>query len=227
MSFQSETRAWVVASAAAFCLGAIGYSTLKLPDLAPTLARANTALDTINHPCAPGPCGTLANVDKLVVKVGDIAVDTQRQVRQSGTLINAASQSLTSTSQHLDAAIGTANVQLTHIAPLLDAVRGAADAIPGTLKHVNDAADGVTPILANADGAVSDFRRFLTAPALNATLSNVDALTAAWARISTNGAKITDKMTADYFKPTPWYLYPIKKGSELLDIGAAVARHTP
>jgi hypothetical protein len=192
----------------------------KLPDLAPTLARANTALDTVNHSCSPGPCGTLANVSKLVVKVGDIAVDTQRQVRQSGTLINAASQSLTSTAEHLNAAIDTANTQLSHLAPAIDAARDAAASVAPAMK-------GVTPLLANADGAVGDFRHFLTAPALNATLSNVDALTAAWARISTNGAKITDKMTADYFKPVPWYLYPAKKGSELLDIGAAVARHTP
>lgn len=209
-----------MASAAAFCLSAIGYRTLKLPDLAPTLARANTALDTVNHPCAPGPCGTLANVDKLVVKVGDIAVDTQRQVRQSGTLINSASLSLTSTSQHLDAAIDTANAQMTHLGPAIDAARDAAASVAPVMQ-------GVQPILASADGAVGDFRRFMTAPALAGTISNVDNLTAQWAAISADGRKVTDKMTADYFKPVPWYLYPMKKSSEILDVGAAIARHTP
>jgi hypothetical protein len=220
MSLQSETRAWAVALAAVFCLSAIGYSALKLPDLSPTVSRANTALDTLNRPCKGVSCGTLASVDKVIVKIGDIAVDTQMQVRQSGTLINAASESLASTSRHLDAAIDTANTQLTHLGPLLDAGRDAAASVAPAMQSLQ-------PVLANADGAVGDFRRFLTAPALNASISNVDSMTAAWARISTNGARVTDKMTADYFKPVPWYLYPVKKGSELLDIGAAVARHTP
>lgn len=220
MNWQTELRAWAVALAAVFCLSAIGYRVVTAPDLSPTVARANTALDTVNHPCAPGPCGTLANVDKLVVKVGDIAVDTQRQIRQSGKLIDAASQSLTSTSAHLDAAIDTANSQLTHLGPLMDSARAATDSIP-------PAVGSVAPLLTNADGAVGDFRRFMTAPALTGTISNVDAMTASWAATSGDLRKVADKMTADYFKPVPWYLYPVKKGSELLDIGAAVARHTP
>jgi hypothetical protein len=39
--------------------------------------------------------------------------------------------------------------------------------------------------------------------------------------------QIADKETKDYLKPVPWYLYPVKKGGELIDIGAAVARHIP
>lgn len=224
MTWQSETRAWVVASAAAFCLSAIGYSALKLPDLAPTLARANTALDTVNRPCKGTSCGTLASVDKVVVKIGDIAVDTQLQVQQSGTLINAASQSLTSTATHLNAAVDTANAQLTHLGPLMDSARAATDSIPPAVQSVTPVFESV---FASVDGAVGSFQRFLTAPGLTGTIDNVSDLTAQWAAISADGRKVTDKITADYFKPVPWYMWPVKKSSELLDIGAAVARHTP
>lgn len=223
MNWQSETRAWAVAIAAAFCLSAIGYRVMtapKLPDFSPTVARANTALDTLNRPCKGVSCGTLASVDKVVVKIGDIAVDTQMQVEQSGKLINAASQSLANTSQHLDAAIDTANGQLTHLGPAIDAVKDAA-------ASVAPAVQGLQPVLADADGAVGDFRHFINQPSLTATLGNVGSMTASWAAISGDTKRVADKMTADYFKPVPWYMWPVKKGSELLDIGAAVARHTP
>lgn len=224
MTWQSEIRAWAVASAAAFCMGSLGYRALTLPDLSPTVTRANAALDTVNRPCKGASCGTLASIDKVVVKIGDIAVDTQTQVRQSGMLINSASQSIASTSQHLDAAIDTANMQLTHVAPLLDATRGAVGSITPAVQHITESTDG---ILANADGAVGDFRHFMTAPTLADTLSNVASMTQSGAAITADARKVSDKATADFLKPVPWYLYPVKKGSEILDIGAAVARHTP
>lgn len=223
MSWQSETRAWAVASAIVLCFSAIGYKVLKvpvIPDLSATVERVNSTLDIINKPCKGKDCGTLANVDKLIVKVGDIAVDTQTQVKQTGVLINAASASLASTSESV-------NAQLGHLGPLLDSARNAADSIPAAIQHVNTAVDGIAPLLADSDGAVGDFRRFLTAPALTSTLANVDSMTGSWSGISADGRKVTDKMTADYLKPVPWYLWPMKRSGELLDVGAAIARHAP
>lgn len=221
-----------MASATAFALSAIGYRVVTapaLPDLAPTVTRTNATLDILNKPCKgdSDSCGTIASIGKLVKKTGDIEVDMQTQVRQSGTLITSAAKSLTSTSQHLDAAVDTANGQLTHVGPLLDSARGVTDALPVTLQRVNKAVDGVAPILANADGAVTDFRRFMTAPALLGTIANADKMTQAWAAISVNGQKVSDKLTADFLKPVPWYMQPVKKGGELIDIGAALARHAP
>lgn len=220
MSIASEIRAWAVASAAVFALSAIGYRVYTAPDLSGPVGRLNAALDTVNRPCKGVSCGTLANIDKLVMKVGDIAVDTQMQVRQTGTLISAASQSLTSTS-------ATLNAQLEHIGPLLDSAKAAADALPVTLQHVNGAVDGVTPVLASIDGATGDFRRFITAPALSSTIANVDSMTVSWSATSDDLRRVADKTTTDYLKPVKWYMWPIKRGSELLDIGAAIARHTP
>lgn len=204
-----------MASAVAFCLSAIGYRVMtapKLPDLSSTVAHIDAATGAWSKASA-----------QQVESVSAIERDVRAQLWHVDRFLNAGTNMLTAA----QGAIDTANVQLTHVAPLLDATRGAVDAIPDTLKHVNDAADGVKPLLASADGAVGDFRRFLTAPALTHTIVNVDDLVGSWAAISADGRKVTDKMTADYFKPVPWYLYPVKKSSEILDIGAAVARHTP
>lgn len=215
MTWQSETRAWAVASAAVFCLSVIGFRVLtapKIPDLTPVVANINKATGAWSQASA-----------QQVASVAAIERDVRAELWHVDRFLLAGSNTL----QAAQGAINTANLQLTHVAPLLDSARAAVDAIPPAIQHVTEDADGVRPILANADGAVGDFRRFMTAPALTATISNVDAMTAAWAATSGDLRKVADKMTADYFKPVPWYLYPVKKSSELLDIGAAVARHTP
>jgi hypothetical protein len=215
MTWQSETRAWAVASAAVFCLSIVGYRVLTapvLPDINPTVKNINAATGAWSQASA-----------QQVASVAAIERDLRAQLWHVDRVLNAGENTLKSAQGALD----TANVQLTHVAPLLDATRGAVDAIPTTLNHVNTAVDGVAPLLANGNGAVTDFRRFITAPALTGTLSNVDSMTASWAATSGDLRRVADKMTADYFKPVPWYLYPMKKSSELLDIGAAVARHTP
>jgi hypothetical protein len=229
MTWQSETRAWAVAAAAAFCLGTIGYKAAtapKLPDLAPTVKRTNATLDILNAPCKgdSDSCGTVASVGKLVKKIGDIAVTTQLQVKQSSTIINAASQSLTSTSGHLNAAIDTAKEQLTHVGPLLDSAKTATDLIPPAVKHISSNAD---EILANSNGAVTDFRGFLTNPHLKHTFENVDSMTSSGAGVMWDFRTLGDKYTDEQLKPVKWYMYPEKRAGEILDIGAFAARHAP
>lgn len=229
MTWQSEIRAWAVAAAAAFCLGTIGYKAAtapKLPDLAPTVKRTNATLDILNAPCKgdSDSCGTVASVGKLVKKIGDIAVTTQLQVKQSSTIINAASQSLASTSGHLNAAIDTLKDQLKHVGPLLDSAKTATDSISPAVQHFTVSAD---EILANSNGAVTDFRGFLTNPHLTHTFENVDDMTGSGAGVMWDARALSDKYTDEQLKPVKWYMYPMKRGGELLDIGSVVARHVP
>lgn len=227
MTWQAELRAWMVASAAIFCLVTVGYRVLtlpKIPDLAgvvtqvnATVATANATLGEVNRPCRGSSCGTLANVEKLTTKLGDVAVDTQRQVQQTGVLINAASTSLTATSE-------TVQAQLSHVGPLLDAGRAAAEAGTVAVAGLQVDAHG---LLVNGSGAITDARSFINQPALGATITNVAAVTGSTAAITEDLRKVADKTTADYLRPVPWYLWPLKRSGEILDIGAAVARHTP
>ena len=224
----AEFRAWALATAGVFCLGAIGYRVLTIPpipDLSVTIGKANATLDTINRPCGSGkPCGTLANVDKLLVKSGDIIVTTQRQVQQTNRIVNAAADSLTSTSQHL-------NAQIDALGSVLASVRAATDAVPGTLNAARDAiqsAQGdIHGVADQATGATADVRRFINQPALRGTLENVQTITGEAAGITADGHRVVDKLTRDYLTPVPWYLVPVKRFGEIWDVSAAVARHTP
>lgn len=76
--------------------------------------------------------------------------------------------------------------------------------IPATTAKLDAAIEGLLPVETNAAS----------------TLGSVAA-------ISDDGRKVIDKETADFFKPTPWYMKPVKRFGEIWDIAAAVARHTP
>lgn len=215
MTWQSEVRAWAAASAAAFCLCAIGYRVItapKIPDLTDTIAHIDAATGTWSNASA-----------QQASSVSAIENDVRAELWHVDRVLNAGQNTLKSA----QVAIDTANVQLTHVAPLLDAARDAAASVPPAVKQIADDADGIRPILANADGAVTDVRWFIRQPALADTIGNVSSMTASWAAISIDGRRVTDKVTADYLKPVPWYLWPVKRSGELLDIGAAVARHAP
>jgi hypothetical protein len=58
-------------------------------------------------------------------------------------------------------------------------------------------------------------------------VAHLESITDSGAGIMADGKKVSDAATAAYLKPVRWYAQPFKKSGELIDIGAAVARHTP
>ena len=86
---------------------------------AQAFSSMNAALDTINRPCGDGhPCGTLANIDKTVVKVGDAVVTTQMQER--------------AIAPHTIAAMDTFNTAARKLGGTADSLSGTATALTGT-----------------------------------------------------------------------------------------------
>jgi len=115
----------------AFCCIAIALA------LSRTLDNVNTALATVNRSCAPGPCGTLANIDKAVVKAGDAIVTTQQQ-------------ELVVTKQiRLDALAGVP----VHINGTMDALSETATTASRSVQNLSD---GLTPVLGHLDAATVD-----------------------------------------------------------------------
>lgn len=212
MSLQSEIRQWAVASAAVFCMGAVGYRVVTAPDVTPVVKHLDAAT------------GAWADASaKQAASMTAIQRDVRVELWHVDRLLTDGSQTL----QAARGAINTANDQLTHVAPLLDSTRAAMDSLPPAVQHITEDADTIRPVMAQADGAVGDMRRLMAAPEITETFGNVASVTGSAAAISADARKVSDKMTADYLKPVPWYLWPVKRGGQLLDIGAAVARHTP
>lgn len=174
---------------------------LQHADLSPLIAKAGVALDTINHGCAPGPCGTLANVDKAVVKLGDIAVTSQKQVQQSGVLITAAADNINS--------VGS------HVSGVVDSLKETANAATGTLKAgqtdletANQTIAALQTLVGHADKSVEDFDALLDSPDVTRFLKSSADTSQQFSLIATQGAFIAgdihreaDLITA----PKPWW----------------------
>jgi hypothetical protein len=215
VNLQQELRRWALASAGVFCLVSIGYRVLtlpKLPDLGPTVSHIDAATGAWS-------AASKQQMDSISAIERDLRVELWHVDR----VLTAGSDTLSAAR----GAIDTLQVQETHVAPLLDSLRASSDAIPPALRRVTDDADGIRPLLANADGGITDFRRFITAPALTDTLGNAASMTGSWAAVSVDARKVADKETADFLKPVRWYMKPVKRAGEIIDITAAVARHAP
>ena len=144
---------------------------------------------------------------------------------------------------------------LSEVNQLADGLHGSADALHGELDSLHKTTDQATalataltsdastmnqtiaaaqPVLAalarDADSAnktVIDFDALVGSPDLSQALSHVNGMTASGDGILADAKKVADKETADWLKPHPWWQAPIAKGGQLIDIGAAIARHAP
>jgi uncharacterized protein YoxC len=153
------------------------------PDLKPTL-------DAIS-----GPRGTLWQVDKAVVKMGDAVVTTQLQERAIAPATIAAVNSLATIAPH-------ANLTMDSASRTLDAgtqtLQGASD----TLRTINDKAG---PLMDAYTQSGTDLDTLLRNNAITQTLTNVQGMTSSGAGILADGRTVADKSTADYLKAhTKW-----------------------
>lgn len=78
-----------------------------------------------------------------------------------------------------------------------------------------------------ATKAVDNFNVLISQPSLIETLENVQGITANGNAIAADFRKVADHETEEFLKPVKWYMQPVKKGSQLIDILAAISRHTP
>lgn len=137
-------------------------------------------------------------------------------------------------SWHVDRTLTTFNAQMEHVGPLLDSLRDEAVelrkttvAATGTLDEGKRTIQALQPVLGHSSDAVSHLDAILQDRNISDTISNVQAVTQNAAGISLDARKAADKATADYLRPTKWYMQPVKRFGQFWDIGAAVARHTP
>ncbi len=130
-----------------------------------TLGGVNTALATINHPCAQGPCGTLAAFTKAVTKAGDATVTTQIQEQAIGKQVSATMTALQTIPAHvngtMDGLTGTAQTASTSLqtitdglTPVLASTKSTVDDVGAALGSVGTAAKGLLPLESDTDTAV-------------------------------------------------------------------------
>ena len=157
----------------------LGDADAVLVQAKPLPQKAGQVLDALNRPCGTGqPCGTLATVNKTVVKIGDAVVTTQRQERAITPHTIAAMDNL---NRAADALTGTANAatQTLHGASL-------------TLSTMNDSIAATKPLIEASTATLGHIDS--TLPTLSETAVNVKRITADGARITKDAADEADKL---------------------------------
>jgi hypothetical protein len=171
---------------------------------------------------------TLVNLDKGTAvwaasakdqagAVQDLATDAHGMLSHANTALD----SVAGVAAHTQ---GTADAATS----LLASAKRSTDAIPAALQNVNDVlGDTRSVLLPGIEQSNADLQSLLESHAIQSTLDNVAAITANGNGVMVDFRKVADKETADWLKPVPWWKAPIAKGGQLIDITAAIARHTP
>jgi hypothetical protein len=155
------------------------------PDLKPTL-------DAINRPCGGGqPCGTLATLNKTIVKAGDAVVTTQLVERSSAIQVKATMDALATIPEH---------VNLT-----ADAGTSAFSQAAVDLTSLNTTIKATTPLLLSTTGAVDDVDAFIktNSPIVNRFAVNAETTSGNVAGITANMDKISAHLEKTVDAPQP------------------------
>lgn len=190
----------------------LGDADAVLVQAKPLPRKAAQLLDALNRPCGKRqPCGTLATVNKTVVKIGDAVVTTQEQER--------------AITPHTIAAMDNLNRAANALTETASAAAGTLHSASDDLKTLNTSIAATQPLIEAATATVRDYGAL--APALTATAASVQGMTFHFNAIAGDAQTVADKETKDFLKPTRWYMVPVKRFGEIWDITTAVARHTP
>jgi hypothetical protein len=202
---------------------------------AAVLAKAGTALDTINAPPHDDGhqvvYGTLAGIDQTTKNIGILAAQGAEQVKQSATLIQATTRNLdavgtavTGTLGHLNTAsdqiAGVARTANGSLATLSTHTQTAIDTANTTLGDVGTAITKFEPVEDSTTKAVKDFDTLVTGP-ITKTTDQLALTGVQITAIATDIHKEADSVT----KPQPWYRKIINYGNMGVNI-ACLATHS-
>jgi uncharacterized protein YukE len=203
-----------------------------------TINSLNNTLTNINRPCkgkaGPDACGTLAQLNKTVIDIGNITVTAQTQVKQSATLIAQYGQMLNGIAQDIHGEMGEAQkatAALTGTAQAATKTLGTADSLISSEQPRVDAILAQTDtVLESGNEAVRRFDAMLADPNLALTMKNVEGITATTNHMLFTADAVETKATKSYLHPSTnpaartWeavkpFIYPAAQ------VGAAIALH--
>jgi len=148
--------------------------------------------------------------------VTDLTTDAHGTLSQVNKLAASMNQSALDLHEELGALHKTTD-QATRLAAALSA----------SAETANTTIAAAQPALAVYARTGEDLDALLKDEAIHRTIANVAGMTDQGNAILFDFRQVADKETADWLRPVPWWKKPIQKGGALIDIGAAVARHTP
>lgn len=148
---------------------------VKTVDVSGTIVQLNKALTSINHPCKPGPCGTLAGLDQSMHEVDSLIFATNKTVFDADRV-----------EQTEMTMLPQWNAQVT------TTLTNMNETVTATGSSLTEMTRGALPVLSSTNAAVQHIDALVTSPYVLDTMKNVDASTATLA----DTAKHIDGTTA-------------------------------
>lgn len=188
----------------------------KGPDLPTIFNEARDITIRLLQPCKPGKpetCGLIPAAQQVAQNTGQATLAVKAELDQSQPVILQAAAAVQSLAEHLN--------------KTADAATAATLQAQTDLTTLNGSIAATKPLLEAATRTNVDFNALLEGPALKAVLTNTASMTDSGAGIMADGRKVTDKATADYLSPHPWYTKVGRYAGDAFDYGALFARHTP
>ena len=216
---QAAVAVGVIALTALFVWGGCGLTKHvivavdKWGDSAP-----KPVVDALVRPCAPGPCGTLATVNKAVTKIGDAVVTTQIQERKAAPHVIVAMDTLNDSAAKLgwtaDALTRTGN-----------AATESAAALTTSLQTANETIGAAQAPLRAFNRDAEDLDALLKRQAIGQILDHAAGITQHADAITGDLQAVSDKATKDYLTPKPFWRKFGQYAGDTFDVGAFLARH--
>lgn len=184
-----------------------------------TLTRTEGVLSKAN--------ATLINLDEGTRIWADTSEDDARNVAalvaDAHGLMGAMRGAVDSAHQSADAL----QMELTALNKTTDAATGLTLALTRDAETVNRTIESTQPLIAaytetgtHLDALIEDPNWRALAFHAASSVDSADGILADFRRAA-------DKATDDYLKPVPWWQWPMKRSGQVIDIGAAIARHAP
>jgi hypothetical protein len=191
------------------------------------LTSADAAMKTLNHPCAPGPCGTLAEVDKAVVHLSDITVAVQQQANASGKLMQHASATLDGIGLDARSELADLKAATTATTGLVEDGRQVMVQTNRDLVTLNDSFGALKPVIDHADSVVDhvDVAVSSITPDAQRLVKNSADGVGQLAGIAGDTHKMTTHIEKDFDAPAPWWKKTIPMASDAAKFYACAVQH--
>jgi ABC-type transporter Mla subunit MlaD len=209
-----------LALSGAFCFAAIGIASLRLQPaekhLDGVLLRAEGVESKLNASAINLDTATRAwsqSAKQQADAITDLVTDAHGTLSQ----VNASVASI-------PPVMRDAQENLSSLRRVTDNAAISASALTDTIQTVNRS---IPPIADAYTRSGEDLDSLLRDGAIRGTLANVQSITGSVAGMSGDLDRVTNKASADYLSPKPWYRKIGRFAGDAFDYGALFARHTP
>lgn len=186
-------------SGAALLLGMLSWLFVLAPKANHALDQMNTALLTVNRPCAAGQknCGTLAAANGAIGSLNSAAQSLGAVAPHAQTVLNSSNAAVNQFSSDLHS-------QMTRVGTLLDSANSTTQQLNTDLGTANKAVAGLTRTEGVADTALTSFGN--TADSASELLNNRALLSTI--RSLSKTSKNVSGISGDVFAVTDRFVHP-------------------